>query len=156
MTNFILFNSEIVTTANNEGWCFDKCLELASKCLSILEALKTADVTFTYKTIDGPLRKTKGRIFKKMEELQEQKNPLLVLYYDLEKIGIRSFRIENLLKAKHKVKINYAYSWISNQFRQIYHFFLQTQRNKYNKRKRRKALWGRKKTQSQSPKQNAS
>jgi len=111
---------------NTSNWTFGTCLKLAWRRLKMLAALRVMKVKFSFTKVDGSTRQAKGTLSKdaagysinsgkQFDEAGDQVNPMLVRYWDLEKNGVRCFKIENLIEAKQIVKNTWAYSWVKTE-----------------------------------------
>jgi len=90
MANTIYRKAEVNTIS--------EAFKVAWKALKLQSEMLVGDVEFTYKKINGEIRKAKGTLKFMAEHIDQMDGKKDVIqYYDLEKKGFRSFVIVNLI-----------------------------------------------------------
>lgn len=81
------------------GKAFSVCLSRAWALYRLIRRMRAGVVSFAYEKTDGSLRHAKGtlRDVVALVKGMGKETPSTVRYYDLEAVGFRSFRIENLI-----------------------------------------------------------
>ncbi len=81
------------------GKAFAVCLSRAWALFRLIRRMRAGVVSFAYEKTDGTLRRAKGtlRDVAALIKGTGKETPSTVRYYDLEAVGFRSFRIENLI-----------------------------------------------------------
>lgn len=84
------------------GDLFAVCLSRAWAIYRLSKRMKKEVVTFTYKKVDGTLRKAKGTLegVQSLIKGTGKENFKTVRYFDIEANGFRSFKIDNLVSVQ--------------------------------------------------------
>ncbi len=97
------FRSKIFKAAHqvrkNTGKKFSICLIQAWKAYKLKQAMKVDKVKFAFETLSGSLRYAIGTLQTSYQSKGNKKQNFgIISYFDVEKEGFRSFRIENLIQ----------------------------------------------------------
>ena len=98
--------SEVLTLSwtirkQNTGLTWGQCQAAAWRALKLRSALHAGAVAFEFTKEDGTTRKANGTLSRDFFQYESKggptkENPLLVKYFDLEKQGFRSCRVDRL------------------------------------------------------------